>query len=675
MQDGSPVLSIVNTCLLAGVLLSTVMVTCSNDRLEGRILELNESMEQVKATTEAAQVDLTPVLQELANVRAELATRPVAAAGAAPAGTSTPAPTASVREPGAESPVVAVGWKGRRAKITYVEGAVPNAPLRRADKPRPQGDHNVGWSSSPPASLNYFTTSDGLGSRISKHVLGRMMDLDDPNLPAVQPSLATSWEVSEDKLTYTFHLRRGVQFADGRPFTSADVLFSFGVVRDPTVNSDHLKPEFEDVRRMTAPDPYTVVVEYRRPYWKGLYAVGYSLRVLNKAWYEEQIPKVAAELGIEKWSAEPGKPGFGAVFNKMRYLCPGTGPYYFAKPEDFDEEGVELVANPFSWKMQVHPELWNFDKLRWVFIADPVAKFEAFRKERFDVTVVDADRYEDSLKNDPTITSIATYHEYDHMALDCSYIAWNCRRPPFDDPRVRTAMTHLTNRKWILEELERNKGTIAVCKSKQIYPTYSHDLEAHPFDIERARALLAEAGWTDTNGDGVLDRDGKRFEFDFMIPSSRDWFVRVGGALQDACKQVGIRMTVAPAEWATFLEDLQNRRFDALCLYNSWSDPWIDPGTSYHSSQDVPYGNNHSGWRSPEADAIFDAMVSEFDEERRIELFHRFNELYYEAQPETLLIHGLVSVLRHKRFEDAEVMPTGMVIDRYWVKPENRLHK
>lgn len=643
-EERSP-LALVNTLLLAGLLLTTLMVTCSNDRLEGRMIEMTKQLERLEATQ---------------------------GGGGGYGGGNFTAPTG---EPGTASPVVAIGWNGSKAAVTYVEGAVPNAPLRKADKPRPQGDHFVNARTSAPSGLNYFITSDGDTGRINNYVLDRMVQLDDPNLPAIRPSLATSWEVGEDKRTYTFHLRRGVQFADGRPFTAADVLFSFGVIRDPTVNSDHLKPLFADVKSISAPDDFTVVVEYTKPYWKGLYAVGYSLRILNQAWYVDQMPLVAEKEGIAQWSVEPGKPGFGEVFNKMRYLCPGTGPYYLEHPDKFTERGLELVQNPFSWQMQVYPEWWNFTKQRWVYISDPIASFEEFRKEKYDVTVVDADRYEDSLKDDPTISAISTYHEYDHMALDCSYIAWNCRRPPFDDPRVRVAMTHLTNRRWILDELERGKGTIAVCKSKKIYPTYSLDLEPHAFDIEKARKLLAEAGWKDTDGDGVLDRDGKRFEFEFMVPSSRDWFARVGASLKDACADVGIRMEMKPAEWATFLEDLNNRRFDAVCLYSSWPDPWLDPRESYHSSQDVPHGNNTAGWRNKRVDELLDAMVEEFDEEKRTAMFHEFNQLFYDEQPETLLVHGLVSVLRHKRFEDAEVFKTGMRNHRYWVKPENVVHK
>ncbi len=641
MADGNITLQIVNGVLLAGVLVATTTATCSNDRLEKQFIELRKQVEQ----------------------------------GGFSGGGGGSMPVSSARVTADPSPVVAVGWGGARANVTYVEGAVPDAPLRIQDKPRPQNDWYVSRTISPPGTLNFYTSNEGLTSQCTKFILGRMMDVDAEDLTRVIPELATSWEISDDKLTYTYHLRRGVQFADGRPFTSADVKFSFDVMRDPEVEAEHMRGEFEDVESLKTPAPYTVVVRYRKKYWRGLYSVGYSLRILNKGWYEEQIPLFAERLEIEDFATSPGKPGFGAVFNQIRIPCPGTGPYYLADEADMSDEYLKLVQNPFWHGMQVHPDWYNFKQLRWIYISDAVSAFEAFRRQEFDVTVVDSDRWQDQLSKDPTITDIANYFEYDHMGLAYSFVAWNCRQPPFDDARVRTAMTHLINRQWLLDEIERGLGTIAVLPFKRTYPIYSDDLEPHAFDLERAKELLAEAGWTDTDGDGILDKDGKPFEWEFKVPSGRTFFIRVGGAIEDACKKVGIRMTLRALEWAKFFEDFENREWDGVCLYNSFPDPWLDPYDSYHSSQDRPRGGNSAGWRDDRVDELLTAMRQEFDEKKRIALYHEFNKLYYEAQPETLLVHGLVSVLQNKRFEGVKVRAAGLRMYDFWVEPENVLHK
>jgi peptide/nickel transport system substrate-binding protein len=147
------------------------------------------------------------------------------------------------------------------------------------------------------------------------------------------------------------------------------------------------------------------------------------------------------------------------------------------------------------------------------------------------------------------------------------------------------------------------------------------------------------------------------------------------GVFVDACNKAGIRVEDSQAEWSTFIQDFDERRFDAAYLGYSWGDPWIDHYESYHSSQDVPLGGNAAGWHNDRVDELLVAMREEFDEDKRNKMFHEFNRLYYEDQPETLLIHPLVRVLLHKRIEDAKVRPTGLQWFDTWVKPENVLHK
>ena len=142
--------------------------------------------------------------------------------------------------PGTGTGMTASGWGGATAELLYVEGAVPGAPVSLAQKPKPQNDTYVSRRTSPPSSLNYYATNEGDASTVTKYVLGRLIEIDPDAPPAVLPGLATSWEVSDDKLTYTYHLRKGVLFADGRPFTAADVKFSFDVMRDPEVNAEHM---------------------------------------------------------------------------------------------------------------------------------------------------------------------------------------------------------------------------------------------------------------------------------------------------------------------------------------------------------------------------------------------------------------------------------------------------
>ncbi len=643
MNDAN--IRIATVLALAAVVIMLLLNTCAMDRLERQVIRQAVALEQMQKTgvTTSAPVQ--------AGVAAKEAT------------------------PGTGTGMFQVGWDGNRAEVLHVEGAVANAPLVPSQKPKPQGDTYVNRRTQPPRSLNYYTSNEGDTNSITSYSLERLLVIDPESPPDVLPNLATSWEVSDDKLTYTFHLRRGVLFADGRPFTSKDVKFSFDVMRDPEVRAEHLRAAFDDVTSLETPDDYTVVVKYRKLYWKGIYTVGYSLKVLNKGWVEDQIPKYAKELEITNYSTTPGTPGFGEVFNKIRHMSPGTGPYYYPGTKYDPDAPLELLQNPFYWGNQVRPTWFNFKSLKWVFIQDPVAAWEEFRRETFDVTVTEFQSWDDEYSKDPTVTDIANYYEYDHIGLGFSMIAWNARKAPFDDVLVRRAMAHLLDREWVVREIQRGRATVASAPCKRMYPCYDNNVPHVPYDLEKAKALLAQAGWSDTDGDGILDKDGKRFEFELKLGSTRRFYVQVAAALEDSCKKVGIRMSSRTLEWSTFIDDFYERRFDAVSLLNSFSDPWIDPYDDFHGSQDVPKGGNAYGWHNDRADELLTAMRAEFDDEKRTQMFQEFNLIFQSDMPMLMITHPLVGVVQHKRFEDVEVFPTGLRNHQYWVKPENVKYK
>ena len=121
-------------------------------------------------------------------------------------------------------------------------------------------------------------------------------------------------------------------------------------------------------------------------------------------------------------------------------------------------------------------------------------------------------------------------------------------------------------------------------------------------------------------------------------------------------------------EWATFIEDLNERRFQSLIVGYSFSDPWVDPYETYHSSQDIPHGGNVTGWRNPTADALLETMRGEFDSVQRTAMFHKFNHIFHAEQPITLLVHQPIAVLINKRFKGVEVRPSGLQDRTFWVE-------
>jgi peptide/nickel transport system substrate-binding protein len=524
---------------------------------------------------------------------------------------------------------------------------------------------------SDPQKVNYYLTNDGITSRYIDAVIHERLfniNMDDPT--QLVPELAVAWETGEDRLSFRFHLRKGVRFSDGSPFDAGDVVFSFDVIRDNSVDAGHLRGAFSDVESVRAIDAHTVDVRMKRPYWKALKSFGYGLRILPQEHFEKEIPLKAKEHGIDVFSVKPLEPGFGAVFNKFTNdVSPGTGPYLWKPGESWVRgQHFTLFSNLDAWVRALNPDHYRVERLTYRIIKDRVAQFEEFRKGNLDLVVVDHDAWDDQLSKDPTITGIANHYEYDHLGLLYSYIVFNCRKPPFDDPRVRNAIAHLMDRRAVLEKLERKRGGVPTCTTKPIYPEYSHDLKPRELDVERAKELLAQAGWRDTDGDGFVDKDGKPLTFRFSTPSARKWFQVVTSLLQDGCAKAGIRCDADPKEWAVFTAEIEKLEFEVTCLYASAADPWIDPYDILHSSQSVKGSGNYSGWSNPEADRVMEAMRQEFDPQKRAALFHQLNKLFHDETPLLLLNHGVVGVLLNKRVQGVKIRPTGLQSFDVWIQ-------
>lgn len=574
---------------------------------------------------------------------------------------------------GLPSTVEAVGWHGRRAMVLHVEGAAAGAPLRPRDKPLPQGDWFVARRAGAPSTLNPISGADGEAAILTAPAIGRLLAVDPDAPPSVVPSLATGWEMDAETLRCTYHLRRGVQFADGRPFTSADVLFSLDVVRDPALHADRLRSTLDVVASLEAHDAFTVVATFRERNWRAPFLLGTTLRILNKGWYEEEMPAWAHRLGLRDSLLVPGAPGFAAVFNAIRIPCPGTGPYYFAGEDMPLGQPVDLVRNPFSWAMQVQPERHCFDGLRWIAVADDAVALERLKKAQIDSLVIDLATWDDTLRKDIALAAVATVHEYDHSGLGALAIIWNCRRPPFDDARVRRAMTLTFDREALVRDEGRGRGVVPSGPAKSTDPQVPPGSAAWPHDEAAARQSLAEAGWSDTNADGWIDRAGKPFEATLLVGSAHAPQAAVARRLAAACKMIGVNLKISSVDSATFRGHLDERTFDAALVDTARPDPWYDPHDDFHSSQAAPGGGNIAGWHDATVDALLDAMRLEFDGAKRREDFARFQSIFHGQQPWTMLLEGRVGVLINSRIEGVKVRPTGIQTFDMHVAPERVL--
>jgi len=254
------------------------------------------------------------------------------------------------------------------------------------------------------------------------------------------------------------------------------------------------------------------------------------------------------------------------------------------------------------------------------------------------------------------------------------YIAWNQATPFFKDRCVRLAMTHIVNRDAIVKHLLKGNAKVITGPFYINSPQNDPNIEPWPYDLERARQLLDQAGWRDTNGDGIRDKDGIPFRFHYSIVSGSVLYERLAKLLKDDAAKAGIEVIVDPVEWSVFIERQNNRQFEAATA--GWGGAVMeDPYQIWHSSQIAGRGSNLVGFSNPEADAIMEEARRTLDEEKRIKLYRRFLRILHEEQPYTFLFTRPTFRFLDRRFENVKIHKLGLNELEWYVPKEKQRYK
>ncbi len=482
-------------------------------------------------------------------------------------------------------------------------------------------------------------TGDAYTQRIANLIYDSLLERDNTTLE-YGPRLAESYEISPDHLTYTFHLRRDARFSDGEPLTAHDVKFTFERIMDPAVDAADLRNYFLNIDRCEVPDDYTVVFICKEPYFKTLSSVADML----------VMPRHI--FGTGDFNTHP---------NNRHPI--GTGRFTLEKWET--NQQVVLARNPNYWGKKPHLE-----KLVYKIITDDNAALQVLEQGGLDVMGFSADQWVMRTRH-PSFDD--KFDRYEYYGPFHSYIGWNTRKPQFSDKRVRQALTMLLDRDLILKTIYHGYGQVVTNSFYINTIEYNRELEPFPFDPEAAKKLLDEAGWVDTNQNGIRDKDGVEFRFEFLIASAGDEDEQLATVYKEELRKAGIDMTIRPLEWATMIQAIHERKFEACRM--GWSlDVEQDPYQLWHSSQ-AEKGSNYVAFISEEADRLMEEARLEFDHEKRAALYHRLSAIIHEEQPYTYLYCTKALVAVDKRFRNVKVYPRGLDSTEWWVPAELQRYK
>jgi peptide/nickel transport system substrate-binding protein len=431
-------------------------------------------------------------------------------------------------------------------------------------------------------------------------------------------------------------------------------------IKDPLADDAALRNYYESVSRvdLVNNDPYEIKITMLKTYWRAIYSNG-MFPILAKHILDPQnvTDKFSwSELSSFKLaSKDPALKKFSDFFNSQevsrdaKYIV-GTGPYKFDRWQTGQE--ITLDRNPDYWDKTHTPAYVN--KMVFKTIQDNSAAVVAAKNNEIDemYAIVPSDFYV-SLK-DPEKYHLRKAQPYEPTY---GYIAYNENNPIFSDSKVRWALSYLIDRKDMIAKIMYGDAVPIESPVFYKYKKYLNDsLPLIPYDPEKAKQILADDGWKDSNGDGILDKviNGKRVDFKFtylIYPSPvRKQILLV---VIDAMKRVGISAGLQELEWSVYLDKLKRHEFDATL--GAWTTSVLppDPYQIWHSSQAQGEGSNFISFINPESDSLIDLYRNEFDEGKRIQILKQWQKLIYDEQPYTFLWSTKARYVFNERFRNA----------------------
>lgn len=539
-----------------------------------------------------------------------------------------------------------------------------NTP-QNVDQSKPEsGDWIILHELSDAEGLNPVTTNDANSRDIFTKIFEPLLTLDYEK-SEYRPRLAEAMPtVSDDHLTYTFKLKKNITFSDGKPLTAKDVVFTLKAIKNPMViDATALRNYYESLEDVSAPDDYTVIFTMNKPYFMAEYNLG-NTYILAKHIFDPKnltdqytIPqtndiKQAENNATMKEFAE----WFGAAERKRepKYMI-GSGPYI--AEEWRTNEYIKITRNEKYWNKGNDPETAAYpEKLLFKTVNDMNTAVTALKNGELDIipTITPPKLWVDG------IDTIANQHlrKVRYPQTIYTYIGWNNKKPYFSDKKVRQALSHLVDRIRLREQVNRGFGQIQNTAMYKNLPEYDSTLPAYDFSPEKAKALLAEAGWKDTDGNGILDKvvNGQKvnFEFTFFVNAGNEVRENIALIVSEEMKKLGIKANVQKQEWTVYLENVRSGAFDASI--GAWvNDPVPpDPYQLWHSSQTKNKGSNYVGFINERVDQLLEMNRVEFDAQKRIEYMREFQKILHDEQPYTILWLSEVPCAYNKRLQNVK---------------------
>jgi microcin C transport system substrate-binding protein len=469
-----------------------------------------------------------------------------------------------------------------------------------------------------------------------------------PNTYELAPGLASQWNISKDGKVFTFTLRDGAQWHDGQPVTAEDVKFSYDIVFKNDYLTAPMRSYFSGIEKMEIVDSKTVRFTAKDTYWQNFDVVANLMLILPKHIYLDSKNK------------------------KLNKEIVASGPYKLSSYE----RGVKLVLerNPNWWGfkepvLDINKGRYNFAKVVFKFIKDETVQIETLKKEEVDfLRGISAEGYFKKMVGPDWGKSVFKVKAENLSAKTTSFVGWNLKHDMFKDKKVRIALAHLFNRELINQKFMDGASLLATGPWYQQNQYASKKIKPIKYDPKEALKLFKEAGWSDSDKDGLLDKtiDGKKVDFKFSLLTANADTMKYFTVFKEDAKKAGVEIEIKLVEWNTFTKLLDERNFDSVAL--GWGgEIEYDPKQIWHSSSMADQGSNFISYNVPEVDKMIDEARTTLDKKKRTKLLQAVYERIADDAPYLFLFNPKYEYYAHsKGIQKAKDTLTYDIGFHYW---------
>ncbi|MBQ4132230.1 MAG: peptide-binding protein [Desulfovibrionaceae bacterium] len=507
-----------------------------------------------------------------------------------------------------------------------------HAAADKQDRPEYGGRLILG-SIGEPSNLIPYLSSDAPSHEAASYLYVAPLKYDrDLN---VVPWAAESYSVEQNGCKLSFKLRENIFWQDGVQLTADDVEFTYKLMIADTTPTAYAE-DFLMVKEFKKTGPYSFEVYYAEPYARAL-----------STWMGAILPRHALE----------GEDLLNTGFIREPLSC---GTYLLS--DWVPGSRLEFASNPDYFEGQPY-----ISRIISRIIPDTSTMFLELKAGKLDMMSLSPHQYTRQTSGKKWDSD---YRKYKYLAFAYTYMGYNLKNPLFADVRVRQALAHAIDKKGIVHGVLMGLGETTIGPYKPGTWAYNNEIHDYPYNPALAAELLAQAGWSQKNSDGILIKDGKPFSFTLMTNQGNEQRIKIATIIQNQLAELGIEVRIRTVEWAAFIEKFINpRNFDAIIMgWTITQDP--DNYDVWHSSKYEGAGLNFIGYANPEVDKLLSEGRHLLNPEERKPIYWRIQEILHQEQPYLFLFVPYSLPIIRSDVMGVEPAPAGISYnsDRWWIK-------